>query len=176
MPVPLPIIVVGGGLVGLRMLRGTFQKLVHSRLSRDEADKLWLPKAEFDIAGKFEDLPLREPSLGTAFTFSDLLVRMTAPGKLPVVEFTSGRRRIRRLCSLRSKGPLLSVTIVPSPSDLINLATLAVLIGALGLFSHPGPIYWAGIGLLFAEEFWARLHVSAKSVKAGLEKAVSKEG
>lgn len=176
MPVSLPIIVFGGGLVALRMLRGKFQKVVYARLSRNEADKLWLPNAELEVPGKIEDLPLLEPSFFSALTHSVLLVRMPAPGKTPVVELTCGWRRIRRLCAVRSKGPVLSVTVVPSPSDLVNLATASLLVVAMGLLFHPIPAFWAGIALLVAEETWIRLRIPTKSVKATLEKAIAKEG
>jgi hypothetical protein len=176
MSVSLPIIVFGGGLVGLRMLRGKLQKVAYANLSRNEASKLWLPKAELEVSGKLDDLPLIEPSFFSALTHSILLVRMPAPGKTPVVELTCGWRRIRRLCAMRSKGPVLSLTVVPSPSDLINLATAALLAVALGLLFSPVPVFWAGMALLVAEETWIRLRIPTESVKTALEKAIAGKG
>jgi hypothetical protein len=173
MSVALPIIVLGGGLVALRMLRGTFQKAALKGLSRGEGAKLMLPKTSFEIAGKLEDIPLTEPSLKTAFTFKPILVRQEAPNKVPVVELTSGFRRLRRLLALRPKGPNLVVTVVASPSDLINLLTVAVVAGAIGYKASAGAVFWAGLGLLLAAELWVRLRISSESVKKTLEGMLS---
>jgi len=173
MSVALPIIILGGGLVGLRMLRGTFQKAALKGLSRGEGAKLFLPKTNFDILAKVENLPDIIPSLKTAFTFKPILVRLEAANKVPVFELTSGFRRLRRLIALRPKGPNLHVTVVASPSDLINLLTVAVLAAAIGYKASGGPVFWAGLGLLFAAELWVRLRISADSVKKTLERMLS---
>lgn len=39
-----------------------------------------------------------------------------------------------------------------------------------------GPIYWAGIALLVAEETWIRLRIPTKSIQATLEKAIANKG
>lgn len=174
MSVALPIIVLGGGLVALRMLRGTFQKAALKGLSRGEGAKLLLPKTNFEIHGKLEDIALTEPSLKTAFTLKPILVRLEeARNKVPVLELTSGFRRLRRLIAVRAKGPNLAVTVVASPSDLVNLLTVAVLAAAIGYKASGGPVFWTGLGLLLAEELWVRLRIKPESVKAKLEKLLA---
>ena len=173
MSVALPIIVLGGGLVALRMLRGTFQKSALNGLSRGEGAKLFLPKSTFEIAGKLEEIPLTEPSLKTAFTFKPILVRLEAPNKVPVVELTSGFRRVRRLIALRPKGPNLVVTVVASPSDLINLLTVAAFVGIIGVRSGAGTLFWIGLCILLAAEAWVRLRISSETVKKTLEGMLS---
>lgn len=175
MSVALPIIVLGGGLVALRMLRGTFQKAALKGLSRGDGAKLFLPKASFEIAAKLENLPTKEPSLRTAFTLKPLLIRLEAPNKMPVFELTSGFRRLRRLIVARPKGPNLVVTVVASPSDLINLLTVAVIAGIIGVQAKVGLVFWAGLGLMLAEETWVRLKIQTESIKQTLEGMIAKK-
>ena len=168
MSLPLSVIALGGGLVGLRMVRGPVLKAALRRLSTGEAAKLVLPRAEFEMPGKVEQLAIREPTLASAFTAAPLLVRLDAPGKLPVMELTTGFRRVRRLLTLRAKGPNLSIVAIPSPSDIVNFLTLAILVCALGAAAKAGWVYWAGIGALLAADGWLRLRVGEGSIRRAL--------
>jgi hypothetical protein len=174
MSLPLSVIALGGGLVGLRMVRGPLLKKAFHRLSRGEGQKLsFPPSVAFELPGRIEDLPVREPSLSVAFTFRSLLVRRDAPGKVAVFELTSGIRRVRRLLAVRPKGPNLSIVAIPSPSDLINLATMAVIVAAIGFLSGAGWPYWVGMSALLAVDAWLRLRIDAGAVRRQLERLLA---
>jgi hypothetical protein len=92
---------------------------------------------------------------------------------MPVFELTSGFRRLRRLLAVRPKGPNLVVTVAASPSDLINLLTVAVIAGVIGVQAKVGLVFWVGLGLVLAEETWVRLKIQTESVKKTLEAMIS---
>lgn len=170
MSLPFSVLLFGGGLVGLRMVRGPVLKNALHRLSNGQASKLWLPRGEFEIPGKLESLQIREPSLATAFTAAPLLIRRDAQGKIPVLELATGLRRARRLLAIRQKGPNLQVVAVASPSDVVNLLTIAAIVAALGVVGHAQWPFWTGMGLLLAIDGWMRLHVPVEALKRSLER------
>lgn len=173
MALPISVIVAGGGLVGLRMVRGILLKTALKRLSRGEGDKLPLPHAEFEMTGRSEQLRTVEPSLRAAFTFAPILVRRDAPGKLPVLELTTGIRRSRKLLCIRPKGPNLSIQAVVSPSEIVNFVTVAALVSAVAYFAEATWPLWIGLSALLAIDLFLRVRSPEKSVRNGLAKLLS---
>ena len=173
MSLPISVIVVGGGLVGLRMIRGVMLKTALKRLSKGEGDQLVLPHAEFEMAGRMDQLRTVEPSLRTAFTFAPILVRRDAPGKLPVLELTTGIRRSRKLLCLRPKGPNLSIQAVVSPSELVNFITVAALVSAVAFLAGASWPLWVGLAILLAVDLFLRVRSPERSVRDGLTRLLS---
>lgn len=173
MSLPIPVIVAGGGLVGLRMIRGVLLKTALKRLSKGEGEKLLLPRAEFEMAGRMDQLRVVEPSLRAAFTFAPILVRRDAPGKLPVLELTTGVRRSRKLLGIRAKGPNLSVQAVVSPSELVNFVTVAALVSAIALLVGATLPLWLGLAALLAIDLFLRVRSPESAVREGLAALMS---
>lgn len=175
----LPIILLGSAMVALRALRQRVLRSTIHALSRGEKPKLFGVET-LEVKGKAEDLPATTPTLKTASTLSTLLVRLEATdkgaGKLPVFELTTGWRRVRWLLSAKARGPLLDVTIVPSPAGLFNLATVLLLVGVIALIFNPGWIFASGMAILLAVDAWFRMRIPTDSVKAKLEKMLAVEG
>lgn len=168
MSLPIPVIVAGGGLVGLRMIRGVLLKTALKRLSRGEGDRLLLPRAEFEMPGRLDQLRTIEPSLRSALTLGPILVRRDAPGRIPVLELTTGIRRSRKLLCIRPKGPVLSIQAVVSPSELVNFVTVAALVSAIAFLADATPPLWIGLAVLLAIDLYLRVRSPEKSVREGL--------
>ena len=154
--------------MGLRMIRGVMLKTALKRLSKGEGEQLMLPHAEFEMAGRADQLRTVEPSLRSAFTLGPILVRRDAPGKIPVLELTTGIRRSRKLLSIRPKGPNLSIQAVVSPSEIVNFVTVAALVSAVAFLAGATWPLWVGLAVLLAVDLYLRVRSPEKSVREGL--------
>jgi len=166
-------------MVASRLVRNQALRSTTLALSRGEKPS-FLGIAATEIRGKAEDLQAKAPTLRNAFTFSTLLVRLepsgTRAGKVPVFELTTGWRRRRWLLSAKARGPLLDISIVPSPAGIANLATIVCLIGLGALIFQPNPYFAAAVAALLGIEAWRQLRIPTNSVKQELEKLLPVQG
>jgi len=179
MPSHLPIIILGAAMVATRAVRQRVLRSTIQALSRGEKPRR-LGLETVEVAGKAEKLPVQAPSLKAAFTIAPLLIRLEATdkgaGKVPVFELTTGWRRRRWLFSAKARGPLLDISIVPSPAGIANLATIVCLIAVGALIFQPNPYYIAVVAALLGIEAWRLLRIPSVQIKRELETMLAVEG